>query len=95
MSNIPNALRNFYKNYNPEDVEIGMIRFVPADELESITKDYEYIKPDCVFATENGDPIFLKNGKVYTIPHGVRNPKLELKANSFNEYLHKLFEEKE
>jgi hypothetical protein len=88
---IPDELIPFYQEYNPVDVEITYdgvgIHFYPIDELSDLQAEYAYIKAQFVFATCNSDPIFLNNEKVYTCPHGVKEPEWEKLAESFEEYL--------
>ena len=44
LSTCPEVLKEFYQQANPVDVEVTMdgnaVRFVPADELETIQSDY-------------------------------------------------------
>jgi hypothetical protein len=91
---LPDKVKAFYKKFNPLDVEIddsGLgIRFFPVDDLPNLQRDYSYLKDAFIFATCNGDPIFLNNGRVFTCAHGVKESKPELLANSFDEYLSKL-----
>lgn len=90
VSCLPEALRGFYCEFNPVDVEItlqsiGSVKLFPVSELSELQKDYE-LSPKCfVFATSDGDPIFLLEGKVYTSLPEVFNP--ELIADSFNKFL--------
>ncbi len=87
---IPAEARDFYQNFNPVDVEIGMngssVRFYPVLELMNLQKDYDYLRVQFVFATCNGDPIFLYQGHVYTCPHGINDPKLEKIAENWNDF---------
>lgn len=66
----------FYKTINPVNVEFefndGIIRLEPFDGLLVLNEQYGYAEADCVFATCNGDPIYVKNEKVYTCTHGSR-----------------------
>ena len=77
---VPTQLIEFYKSYNPIDVEIsteiGAIRFYPSNKIEELQKEYK-ITNAFVFATCNGDPIFLSNNMIYTYPHGVKDPVWE------------------
>lgn len=87
---IPNEAKDFYQNYNPLDVEIGMngssVKFYPVSELEELQSDYQYLGVDFVFATCDGDPIFLHEKKVYMCPHDVDNPKWEKMADGFRDF---------
>ncbi len=88
---LPGALKNFYRQANPVDVEITMggnpVKFYPLCELISLQGDYR-LGNDCfVFATCNSDPIFLQEKKVYSCYHGVKGAKKEFIANSFEDFL--------
>ena len=63
------------------------VRFVPADELETIQSDYSMGKERFVFATCNGDPIYVYDKKIYTCCHGTRKIKDELMAENFAAFL--------
>ncbi len=88
---VPDALKTFYKDTNPSDVEINCVRFSPAEKLAAMQMEYSYLNAQFVFATCNGDPIFLHDGYVYTAPHGVKNPKWELLAKDIKSYFSSLF----
>lgn len=64
----------FYKMINPVNVEFefndGIVRLEPFEGLSVLNEQYRYAKADCVFATCNGDPIYVRNEKVYTCTHG-------------------------
>lgn len=83
---VPNILKPFYSEYNPVNVEVeindGIVRFYPVDALSELQHEYSYVNTNFVFATCNGDPIFFHKGKVYTCPHGVREPQWESLAES-------------
>ena len=89
--NVPAKYPKFYSRFNPVRVYVeydsNYIHLLPIDELEKMTKKYRNVECDLVFATCNSDPIFLKNGKVYTCEHGANNPKIEFLANSFEDFL--------
>lgn len=82
---VPESLKEFYQNYNPVDVEVicdGVaVRFYPAEELERLQSEYS-IPSVFVFATCNGDPIFLHEGVLYSYPHGINNPEWEKISNT-------------
>lgn len=88
---IPDALLSFYREYDPLDVEVELaeacVRFIPAAELESISEEYPYLLEQFIFATSNGDPIFLNEGHVYTCPHGGGQSQWELLADDFVTYI--------
>lgn len=71
VSNIPSCMKEFYTNTNPIDVEIntrkyGNIHFFPFQEIEDLKKEYSYMpKNTFIFASTNGDPIFIQNSQFY------------------------------
>lgn len=86
-----NKYDDFYNYYDPIDVYVlydnNEIHFIPYEKIDEVTKEYSFIKCNYVFATCNGDPIFIMDNKVYTCAHGTKNPKYELLSNSFDEFL--------
>lgn len=94
LDTVPDELKMFYRECNPINVEIVSdftpIRFYSVQELPSLQKEYSFVKDGFVFATCNGDPIFIDNTGVYTCPHGVKNPEREKLANNVNEFLDSL-----
>ncbi len=86
-----NSYNDFYNFYNPCGVEFefnsSVVFMIPYEKIAEITEEYNYLKSDYVFAICNSDPFFVKDKKVYTCCHGTNNPKLELIANSFEEFL--------
>lgn len=91
---LKNNLPNFYHHYDPYDVEVDYgimtIRFYSISKLERLNEEYSYLNVDLVFATSNGDPIFINDDKVYTCAHGCLNPKFEKIANNFDDFLVKI-----
>jgi hypothetical protein len=88
--NLPDILEAFYRKANPVDVEIrtrklGNIKFYPYKDLTQLNKDYSYPKSAFIFATTNGDPIFLDKGKVYTSYESEFSP--EYLSESFEDFL--------
>lgn len=86
-------MRAFHRETNPQDVEIGCVRFAPVEELANLQSEYAYIEAQFVFAISNGDPIFLKEGYVYTCPHGIKKPQYELLSKDIKSYLSALIDE--
>lgn len=86
LDSVPDDLKTFYSGNNPVNVEINCVRFSPADELSTMQAQYSYLNAQFIFATCNGDPIFLHDGHVYTTPHGVKNPKWELLAKDMKTF---------
>lgn len=93
LSAIPEEMKDFYREVNPTDVEVGFVRFAAAEELTNLQAEYAYLEAQFVFATSNGDPVFIKAGCVYTYPHGVKDPPHELLAPDIKAYLSSLIEE--
>ena len=63
---IPDAFQAFYRDTDPIDVEVrsgayGSVRFFPAAELQQQQEAYEATPEMFVFASVNGDPIFLSD----------------------------------
>ena len=89
-----NPYNKFYDLYNPMGVEFEYnsrnIFMIPYKKISDITKDYDNINADYVFAISDGDPYFVKNKKVYTCCHGTSKPRLELIADSFEDFLLKI-----
>lgn len=90
LNGIPDALKEFYRKSNPVDVEVNNVRFFPAEDLSDLQEEYSYLNAQFVFASCNGDPIFLQDGLVYTVPHGVEKPKWELLSSNIETYLTEL-----
>lgn len=90
VKGVPDALHGFYTNCNPIDVEInypglGALRFYGIDELKKLHSDYSLPSTHFVFATCNGDPVFLNNDVVYISLPGKYTP--ELLASSFEDFI--------
>jgi hypothetical protein len=98
LSCCPVGIRDFYKTFNPIKVEVkygvAIVRFAPAEKLIELQDRYSYLNADFVFATCNGDPIFIKDNIVYICPHDDENPEFEKLADSFDKYL-KIYVKKE
>jgi hypothetical protein len=86
-----NPYNKFYDLYDPRGVEFEYnscnIFMIPYEKISIVTKEYDIIKADYVFAISDGDPYFVKNKKVYTCCHGTKNPDLEFVANSFEDFM--------
>lgn len=87
---VPVALQPFYSRFNPVDVEVsfeslGAVMFYPAGKLAEVQDDYGLPSGHFVFASCNADPIFVKDGCVYTSMHDCFRP--ELLAPSFDAFL--------
>lgn len=88
---VPDVLKPFYEKSNPLDVEINCVRFFPIAKLDSLQVEYAFLNAQFVFATCNGDPVFLHDGCVYTAPHGVKKTEWELLAKDIETYFESLF----
>lgn len=86
LEGVPDEMKKFYQAFNPVDVEIDCkgvgVRLYRAEELMSLQTEYGYLHAQLVFATCNGDPIFMHEGLIYTCPHGVKQAKWQLLANN-------------
>ena len=91
LSCVPLELQPFYRDFNPEDVEIdganGAVHFCPANKLAELQKEYSFLNVQFIFATCNGDPIFFHDGQIFTCPHGVSRPEWEKLSNDFVHYI--------
>lgn len=90
VESVPNEMLDFYKESDPIDVEVSIkkriVAFFAYKNLPKIQKEYE-LEEGFVFASCNGEPIYLKDGKVYTCTFGKKGAKETKLANSFDEYL--------
>ena len=90
-NNLPIPLRRFYEIANPVDVEVIMngnaIKFIPADELEKSKSEYSLGDERFIFATCNGDPIYIYQDRVYTCYHAINKIEDELIAEKFSLFL--------
>ena len=79
----------FYQVLNPVNVELefndGVIKLEPFEGLIALNEEYQYVNADCVFATCNGDPIYIRAGKIYTCVHGSKRVVEEKMAESVEE----------
>lgn len=94
VDNLPTDIVELYKNANPIDVELNLdgiiVRFFPYDELEMVQQEYSLPKPAFIFATSNGDPIYLMEGKIYIGLHGSSDNFGELFAESVEKLFDKI-----
>ena len=92
---IPDAFQTFYRDTDPIDVEIrsgayGSVRFFPAAELQQQQEAYEVTPEMIVFASVNGDPIFLSDGVVYTYAHGCKGVPWEMLSKDLSSFFQEL-----
>lgn len=91
VSKIPLGIKDFYIKANPIDVEIesrkfGNIHFFPLEKIEDVRKDYSFMSEDSfIFASNNGDPIFIENSHFYITYESQLKP--ELLSDSFESFL--------
>lgn len=94
VDNLPKDIVEFYKKANPIDVELNfegiIVRFFPYDELEMVQQEYSLPDSAFVFATSNGDPIYLMGGKIYIGLHGSSDNYGELFAESVEKLFDKI-----
>lgn len=90
---LPNSLKEFYTQANPEDVEIVLenltsIKLYPLQHLMDLQNEYKGVG-GFVFATLEGDPIFLRDEKVFKAVHGSGAWSLEeeLLSESFDKFI--------
>jgi len=71
VSFVPEDIREFYVSANPVDVEIrtrkfGNVRFFPIQQIRNLNNEYSFMPNETfIFATTNGDPIFIENSHFY------------------------------
>jgi len=91
IESIPFELKEFFKKYNPVDVEVIMngnsIHFFPAEKLDILQKEYDLGNDNFIFATCNADPIFYNSDGIFSCYHGDKNPKFEKITSSFEMFL--------
>ena len=89
-------LKNFYKDYNPLDVEIdlgknGVLRFFSGEELMNIQQEYA-LDNYLVFAELEGDPVVIKDGSIYISVHGTGQFDFEMINDDFVSFLMELMD---
>lgn len=91
VSIIPSDIRNFFIKANPINVQIetrkfGDIHFYPLEEINSLNQEYSFMPEDSfIFASTNGDPIFIQNSQYYITYESRFLP--EQISNSFENFL--------
>ena len=84
----------YYKKVNPINVEFeyndGIIRLVPYEDLIPIRKAYSYIERGCIFATCNGEPLYVRDNKVFTCICGKNKIIEEEIATSVESFFEKI-----
>lgn len=91
VQNIAEGFPGIYMFYDLVNVEVpcsmGDIRFVPRKEFDNVKLEYPDIEAECIFATNNGEPLFMKDGKVFTCLFGKGKIFYEEIAESFDAFL--------
>ena len=91
--NIIPCLAPLYSKYDPIDVEIVLkdltaIRLYPLDQFALLSREYNFANSSIViFATWEGDPIYVENDKIYIATHGIGEYLPEAKFDSLNLFL--------
>lgn len=91
VSFVPEDLRELYVLANPIDVEIstrkfGNVRFYPIEQIRNLNDDYSFMPIESfIFATTNGDPIFVEKSRYYITYESCCQP--EYIADSFEAFL--------
>ncbi|RUL59187.1 hypothetical protein [Prevotella koreensis] len=91
ISSVPSGIVELYRKANPINVEIdtrkfGSIHFYPLEDLENLKNDYSFMPKDSfIFASNNGDPIFIENSRFYITYESRFNP--EQLSDSFESFL--------
>lgn len=91
VSSIPSGIAEFYIKANPIDVEVetrkfGSIHFYPIEEIDGLKNEYSFMPEDAfIFATNNGDPIFIQNSRFFITYESRYKP--EPLSESFGEFL--------
>lgn len=91
VSSIPLGIAEFYIKANPIDVEVetrklGSVHFYPVEEIEGLRNEYSFMPKDVfIFATNNGDPIFIQNDRFFITYESRYKP--EPLSESFGEFL--------
>ena len=96
----PNSCIEFYGKYDPVDVEVILsdltsVKFCSLSSIDEINSIYDLGKDCFIFATWEGDPIFIKGDHVYTWTHGSTNMNFDKIADSFEKYIEVLYNELE
>lgn len=91
------CIPEIYKKYDFINVEVpcgfGNVKFYPLSKLNDLKIEYSYVDADCIFATNNGEPIFIKDSLVYTCICGKEKIFYEKIAGSFDEFIEKIMNE--
>lgn len=88
---MPRELEVFYLVTNPIDVKVKMYNnpfiFHPANELIELQKEFELSKNKIVFATCNGDPIYISGHAIYTHNHWTSESEDHLLSGTLSSFL--------
>lgn len=92
IANIDKGFEEFYNQYVPIDVEIVLsdltsIKLYDVEQFDELRQNYNLNNEHIVFATREGDPIALYQGKIITFNHSAKDPIFEIIADSFEKYI--------
>lgn len=89
-ASVPDTLKEFYLIANPVDVEVSMnnyaVQFIPLDQLDASQSEFSLGDNRFVFASCNGDPIYVYDGKIYSCCHGIGKVEDELMAEDLGSF---------
>ena len=73
-------------NIPPDTKKFGNLHFFPLEEMEVIKKEYSFMPKDVfIFASTNGDPVFIRNSHYYITCESRFKP--ELLSDDFESFL--------
>lgn len=88
---VPKDFEEFYTIANPISVEVMIdhnpVWFFPIEEIMDEQNNYGIGDNRFVFASCNGDPIYVMNNKIYTCCHGTKKITDELLAEDLFSFL--------
>lgn len=82
-----------YSKWEPIDVEVVLtdltaIHFYPSKDFKRVSNEYGFSDSQIVvFASWEGDPIFIKDGKVCLAMHGTGEYKIDKDFFSLNDFI--------
>lgn len=90
---VPVELDCFYKTVDIVDVEVVLkdlcsIKFYSCNQLPELQTEYGLSEEVFIFATKEGDPIFIKDGKVFSSVHGIGEYTFDVINKSFDEFIY-------
>lgn len=88
-----NPINLLYNKWQPDDVEIVFkdltaIHFYPPDKFDILLEEYSFSESGItVFASWEGDPILIKNDKIYIAIHGAGSYIIDKEFISLQSFL--------